>query len=789
MRGGLGQLTAVVRGLVGREAGREVGTEAGRDGVEPADRLDRWRTRDWHAALLDLPLDERTYEARFRAPRAREIEDLWAWWTGAGEDPDGSGAATRPGPVARGYLGVYLLTLVAVHCSDRVRFHGDARREVTVAGVTAEDLSRRLVADPAVRRALVALHAPAEVAGRTGSPAERERGERARREWDGLDLDSLEFYRHGTTSFILTGRCAEPVRGRTVRFALKCVIHPYLALPAIAEATRGYASEHGQPDATEGSPAAPVWASHDSWILMDLIEGPTLEEYLAHRSTGRPDPAREILRPVDTEALRQVGAPLLRALAELEGEGRRHDDLAPSNIIVGTDGAGGLRLRFVDLGVNHLHSRSIPGALPGDGAYVAPEVRQDGTSHRDADLYSLGMLLVAIAGIPHTADGTVPDQFYVASVGLARLLEDLTDADPRRRLLVVPVDPARNRFEQILRVFEDEVEILEQDGRDRPRGRFQRVRDLSPGAGTVGRQRRMLQVRSAQAARATGTAAHVVHLRQARRLRRWAWACAVLLWGVTALALTWWSRDLGLSWQARWFDVLDDVSGRVLPDLAFLDDVRSAGSPVPDLLGNLPVRLVTVTFALVCARLYLNVFAEVSTIVAPVRGSRPPVRAVVAEAGLRSLAVLPAFYALVPTLLHRDLWPVFTFVGILTVALVVQACLGFAHDANERARAAGLSSVPRGEVPTLGRLEGWQPVVALYLVPVAVIGTLLMLDVVQDELVYAGFVSLINVGIFYLKSAGTDAPMIRAGLGRAVLAAERLERLRGETRRAERDPR
>jgi hypothetical protein len=760
MRATLEHLTAVVGELTGRTSGE----------IRPAG-LNAWRTQDWHTVLLDVPLDERAYADRFQVDRHREIDELWRWWSAR--------ADTRVlDPRAEGFLGFYLLTLVAMHCSDRVRFHGDAPRQVALAGTTAEDLSAALVADPDVRRSIVALHDPdaprSTRAGAAKGAARPAASPRTVAEWAAIDVTSLEFYRHGTTSIILTGRVAAPSRGRTAVFALKCLIHPYLTIPAITAATRGYLAEHGRLDAVESSPAVRVWASHDSWILMDLIRGRTLGEHLAHRAAARPPaPARDILRPVDTDALRELGGALLPALAALEREGRRHDDLTPSNIIVEADREPGRpRLRFVDLGVNHLHTRSIAGQ-EGDGAYAAPEVRRDGVGHPRADLYSLGALLITVAGIPHNPDGTVPDQFYVSSVGLARLLEDLTDADPRRRLLVTPVDPDGATFEQIGRVFQDEVAILEQDGRERPRSRLDRLKDLSPGAGTVARQQRMLQVRSAQVRDATD----VAQLVQARRLRRWAWLCAVLLWCATALIVTWWSRDLGLSWQARWFEMADEVVGRSGTGLAFVDDVRADDYPIPDPWGNLPVRLVTLTFALVSARLYLNVFAELSTVWAMPRGRSARVRAVTAEAGLRSLAILPALYVVLPTLVQRDWWPLGTLVGHVTFAVVVQACLWFAWDTNERARAAGLSSVPRGEIATLGRLAAWQPTVAVYLVPIVGIGTLLSLGLVHDELVYACFVSLINLGIFYPKSAGTDAPYIRAGMNRAALAAERLEHL------------
>ena len=104
-----------------------------------------------------------------------------------------------------------------MHCSDRMRFHGDAPREVALAGTTAEDLSATLVADPDVQRSIVALHDPDAPPGPRRGPA---RGGSAsapvspetRAEWAAIDVSSLRFYRHGTTSMILTGRVAAPAR-------------------------------------------------------------------------------------------------------------------------------------------------------------------------------------------------------------------------------------------------------------------------------------------------------------------------------------------------------------------------------------------------------------------------------------------------------------------------------------------------------------------------------------------------------------------------------------------------
>ncbi|MBL0885522.1 protein kinase domain-containing protein [Myceligenerans indicum] len=767
--------------MIGRGASPEV----------PAS-LGDWSTEHWRDALLGIPVDERTYEDRFGRTRRHDVERLWSWWTSRG---------TTRGPAARttGRLGFLLLTLASMYCSDRVRFHGEQGEEVRVAGTTSAEICRRMVDDPQVRASLLDLYAPglAVPSGDRPSPA-------ARSEWATVEGARLQFHHHGTTSFILRGRAAHSSQGRTPTFALKCVIYPYLTIPAIAAATRDYLEDYGTLD-EDSAPVPHVWASHGSWILMDFLPGRTLAEHLRGRAAERPAPRREILRELDVEALETYGAAVVRALAELQRLGRRHNDLTPSNVIVQEDEVTGVRARFVDLGVNHLHTRSVPGVPPGETVYVAPEVRREGAGDGNlSDLYSLGMLLVAVAGAPHTPDGTVPDAFYVASTGMARLLEDLVDAEPGRRLAVCGAHRSRegagSPAGMLRRLYDDEVEVLSANRSvDAERDLLDRVRERVPGAEAVARQRRILKVLARQAG--SGRAArgrmrpgstaplggaalpplHASQLRRSRYLRRWSLVCTVALWAATALLLTLWSRDAGIGWQARWLDVATRLPGVVTDPLSVLDGLRLDGHHGADFWGNLPSRLVAFTFALVGLRMYLEIFAALTPLPLGSRRGMLRARTVTAEVALRVLAVSPAVYVLAPTLLSREWWPALTAIGLWTFCLAFWACLWFARDALRRARRIGLSTVPAGEIPTLGRFEQWIPTLLLYASAVLVIGTLLMTGVLHDELAYAAFASVINIAIFYVKNAGTDAPLVRVGLSRAVLAAERLDRTAATT--------
>jgi serine/threonine protein kinase len=763
-------LSAACTHLTGR---REDRADKRAENRSAAIELGTWDASDWRSALLDVPLDERAYGDRFGVARAAEMDDLWRWWS----DPEPD---ERVNHATTGYLGFFLLTLIAMHRSDRMRYHGEAYESSEIAGRPADELCGELVAHPHVRAAIERLYAPAE-------------GDDAMEIWDSIDFSTMGFHRQGTTSVIITVDSIAPKAGWATRYALKCLIYPYLRMPAIVEATRGYKAAFGGDERPEESPLVTVWASHDSWVLMEFVKGTTLTDYLRELDEGRKEPKSEILRPVDIGRLRVLGTALLDAMSVLAAKVGHHNDLTPSNIIVQAENPNAVKLKLIDLGVNFLHTRTLVGAESRESVYIAPEVKASGKGGHLADLYSVGMVLIAIGGIPHSAPGTVPDQFYVASVGLARLLEDLVDAEPKQRLVVSGVDAGLGRFTEIRDLFVCEIEVLEAADKERPKTRVERLRGFLPGVGAVKRQRAIWKVRRKQV-KDTDERAHPMrahHMRQARRLTRWAVACALLSWMTLALVVTWWSRDLDLWWQAKPIEYLNWLLNRAGEQtIPVLDDIRAADYPIPDAWDNLPVRIIALAYAIPGLRLYMNIFADMTPHSAVRRRGWKRVRTAAASFMMRASAIYPTVYILLPTLVQRKWWFLFSPLGIITVATMISACLWFAHDANARARAwnrgKGLSTVPKGEIMTLQRLASWQPAAWLYAAPVVIIGIFLYNDRLQDELMYAIAIALINIGIWTFKNTGSDAPYVRAGLTRAILAAERLDML--EARQAAKAP-
>ncbi|MBO2446897.1 serine/threonine protein kinase [Actinomadura barringtoniae] len=123
------------------------------------------------------------------------------------------------------------------------------------------------------------------------------------------------------------------------------------------------------------------------WIVMELIEAPSLEQ-LIERSGP--------LTPADAG---HIGRQLLSALAVAHKAGIVHRDLKPSNVLLDGD-----RVVLTDFGLAYSSgsvSLTKTGHFMGSPAYVAPEVAAGEKATPQSDLWSLGATLyAAVEGRP-----------------------------------------------------------------------------------------------------------------------------------------------------------------------------------------------------------------------------------------------------------------------------------------------------------------------------------------------------------------------------------------------------
>lgn len=735
------------------------------------DQLLEWESFHWRQALLRLPTDAQSFLNRYEQPWDAAIEDLRRWCAAHQARP---AAERERGEPVFGYLGLMLVTLVSLRHSDeyrhpRQRPDGDAGLASTVApSHECATLCVPMLAEPAVRRAVHTVYDPgAWIPDQEVEDAAPD--ESARQEWARVDPDSLRFHRHGTTSFILSGAPVDAAHGRRQRLALKCLIYPYLRVPTIVRATRDYFGRYGQPS-RDLRHLVRVWASGPSWILMDFVAGETLAEHLDRRRAGA---------GIQVDLLAELGSELFYTMAELERAGLRHCDLSPSNIMVVTDPeAGRHSFVLIDLGASYLYTRAVPGTMGPDAAFVAPEIRAGEPDTDSADLYSLGQLLVAIAGVPVGVDGSVPDAFYAETPVMARFLEDLVDRVPRRRLLIFKPDPGQPIYPQLRTYFREELAAMiaaraELPGPAKPAWLATVFSWFTPLSGALGRQRRMWQTRRAQDLYRDPRRGMYV-----RWLLLWSWVSAVAWYLGATILVTWWLRDLGWDWGNNLIAGLQRATGTTEDEFPYLDALRQADYPIPDLAGSLPVRMVGISFLLVGVRYYQNLLSGITPLVTGLRQGRLSVLAVLAEAHMRTFSLTSFLLVMPPTLVQRRWWPIFTATGILLTFSCNLILLVFARTALRHARARQLSIVPPGRIAALDSFADWAPSAAFYTVATWTIGTLIYLDLVKDVYVYAGAVTAINIVLFYLiKCSGESAADVRVGLGRSFLAAERLRYL------------
>jgi serine/threonine-protein kinase len=148
-----------------------------------------------------------------------------------------------------------------------------------------------------------------------------------------------------------------------------------------------------------------VQASNDAWapwaIVMELIEGPTLNEALTKQG------------PLAPAAAVSIGMAVAEALAYLSDEGINRTDVKPSNIMLHPNRGPVL----IDLGIAKRTEPEPPdditsaGAFIGTPAYMAPEQFTASDTDIRTDIYSLGCTLyTCLTGEPPFGHSFHPDR-------------------------------------------------------------------------------------------------------------------------------------------------------------------------------------------------------------------------------------------------------------------------------------------------------------------------------------------------------------------------------------------
>jgi serine/threonine protein kinase len=124
------------------------------------------------------------------------------------------------------------------------------------------------------------------------------------------------------------------------------------------------------------------------WLVMELVDGPSLSEVVADE--GPLPPARAA----------RIGLAVLTALEAAHLVGVVHRDVKPANVLI----AAGDRPKLTDFGVATIRDESrvtATGLIVGSPSYMSPEQATGGEITPATDLWALGALLYfAVEGVP-----------------------------------------------------------------------------------------------------------------------------------------------------------------------------------------------------------------------------------------------------------------------------------------------------------------------------------------------------------------------------------------------------
>ncbi|MBQ1084638.1 serine/threonine-protein kinase [Nocardiopsis sp. B62] len=172
----------------------------------------------------------------------------------------------------------------------------------------------------------------------------------------------------------------------------------------------------------------------DPWVVMELVEGGSLQDLLS--GSG----------PLPPEEVADIAESLLKAVRAADAAGVLHRDIKPGNIMMSSDG----RVILTDFGIATMEggpSITRTGALIGSPEYMPPERLEGGPAEHRGDLWSIGVTLYAAvegsspfrrdsitAAIAAVISAQLPPMTRAA--WLEPVVTGLLERDPDRRLTV-----------------------------------------------------------------------------------------------------------------------------------------------------------------------------------------------------------------------------------------------------------------------------------------------------------------------------------------------------------------
>ena len=218
------------------------------------------------------------------------------------------------------------------------------------------------------------------------------------------------------------------------------------------------------------------------YMVMEFVEGETLDRELERRGRFTPAAALDVLEPV------------ARALEAAHAQGVVHRDLKPENVMLARDADGSSHVKLLDLGIAKLRdiadtrrldsaaaALTMAGQVLGTPYYMSPEqwgeIPRDGSSEIDgrADIYSLGVMFYELVAGRRPFGGKTLAEFRHAHVVASPPPLDRVDrAVPERFAHAVERAMAKDRADRFQAAGDFVAELRaalslpDEDGADAP---------------------------------------------------------------------------------------------------------------------------------------------------------------------------------------------------------------------------------------------------------------------------------------------------------------------------------
>jgi serine/threonine protein kinase len=575
-------------------------------------------------------------------------------------------------------------------------------------------------------------------------------------------LNSLTFYKAGTTSFILHS---------DEQFVLKIIQPRFQHTRTITSATERYFTDYRY----LGRFAPKVYASGKVWILMDFIPGQTLAEFVPEYLYSQPKTDAKTAKQLKIVAqiVRKICEALATCLKQYE---KHHLDLSPNNIIVTHDHGTIIDIHLIDFGVNYLlqeHVGSV-GGLSRAQIFIAPEL-QDALSRGNevSDVFSIGMILLEMLGddlLEKESLSLELDAAWLRSPDIAELVEDMIDEDVANRFLNVPRGKLIfNEVEKRVTAAVKVSSMIQADNRSFFGSVIEIAIDIVPLRSIKELMRRWRAAKEAPNSEIRfllvwGILVQCTHL------------MAVFAFVLLALA----PHDVpfiqAVAFDKRACDLFNwCISAKDIPPLPIWD-----GAWASRINGLLPGRIVALSFSIILARYYANIFATVTFSHINLRDMRKTLS--VSELLMRAHPIVGLFPILYALIVDPKAWPYCSALGLLCVCLNNLFTYRIGMECENKALAEDLFVRPSPFMKsTLADFSEWWRLILLYVATLIIVGVLLSRGLAKDEWLYAIYGSIaINMLMLFRVNCVNHAPAVRTMLRRVTWWLKRVEKRRGE---------